>query len=39
VRLPVIPKRREEREQVFEHDFWSMKETNLWLRKMRKEAG
>jgi hypothetical protein len=39
VSFPVITKRREKREQVFEHGFWSMKETNLWLRKMGKETG
>jgi hypothetical protein len=33
------PEKRGESEQVFEHAFWSVKITNLWPRKMGKEAG
>jgi len=39
VNLLVIPKRGGKSEQVFEHDFRSLEETNLWPRKMGKEVG
>jgi hypothetical protein len=39
VNLLVIPKRGGKSEQVFEYEFWSLEETNLWQRKMGKEAG
>jgi hypothetical protein len=39
VNLLVIPKRGGKSEQVFEHDFRSVEETNLWPRRMGKEAG
>ena len=38
VNLLVIPKRGGKSEQVFEQDFWSVKETNLWPRKMGREV-
>jgi hypothetical protein len=39
VNLLVIPKRGGKSEQVFEHDFWSLEETNLRQRRVGKEAG
>jgi hypothetical protein len=37
--LAAIQKRRGKSEQVLEHDFWSLNETNLWQKKMGNEAG
>jgi hypothetical protein len=39
VNLLVIPERGRKSEQVFEHDFWSLGETNLWPRTVGIEAG
>ena len=39
VNLPLIPERERKSEQVFKLHFWQMKETNLWQKRMVKEAG
>ena len=35
--LLLIPKGGGKGEQIFEHNFWPLEETNLWSRKMGKK--